>query len=565
MPQFKNLADVEEWLVRQTPNVAAAFALQSALRVTPVLAVATSYWTRHPAKGREVVATAFQCLRGAWSRISAKNADPPDVLISDSLEAYASILAVYENQSELDLAIQTQDITASAQAAKACHLAAMAACSPNADRTTSAIDAVRAALSAVAKASFPFHSGPPAAERILQAFTLDATIIQRGGDLLAQSLWTTFPPAWAGASWETLKSYIRSERPELETWIDWYEQRLHPTFAGRAGFHAGNSSADAPLAPGVAEDEAAPFNSELVMRPAMIEPVWRGDRLTIADQPLFDHGIEILQDALIAFRTHLLGLAESLSGHSNYDRTLIAFLFEVAGWISDQEPNQVLIFELGYATATFDDNLVIVEKEWPEFQSARYQALRRELGVLLQKCPAWRVFKAELQTLTREQVSLAPRLSEVMATTLEGESDGVVDPIIPATLRRQARTSVIAGASRSEDFRANDQLESTSNVLKSLIGGIVGATRPASSLWKHIPERSLKAFGEGVADGAANQARWIGGGAVRRILDALARNAVRAGLMSGEGRAAEFLSSLVHQIPSIFGWLEEIVFWFQSL
>jgi hypothetical protein len=333
---FRDMEDVSKWLKSQPRDIIAVVALRAALRAIPALETGQKFWASSPAGDRDLLQATFGYAAAAFAHFdSTPTAAARTAQTLRLLQTYSARLDIYLEQSEIMFEVRDHDFVAAVKAALACRLA-YDAMQAEADASTLATGAIDAAMTAAVHAFSDFRSHAATGENALSACAEDARLVESGASpsaLLLRPLWASPQPEWTRASWERLKIHIRSQRPDLEIWIAWYEKRL-----------------EGHEIPGAAEEGAAFDAPDLTMRPAMIEPVWRENRLSADDgTSSFDLGDEVFRIALDVLNAALVRLIENLPSDSNCDPRLINTLSATARSISGGEPNWRLVFELGHA------------------------------------------------------------------------------------------------------------------------------------------------------------------------------------------------------------------------
>ena len=538
---FQSIAEVASWLGRQTDETAAAFSLRAALRSLPALESASAYWQDNASDGG-VLQIAFEACAAASSGASSQGLDDR----FGHLRAYAPRLKLYFDRAELLQELQSHDLMASARAANACGLALSAATASGADAAAFAVDAVQAALLASKALTDDSPSLSMEGRAAFHACAADAVYLEEAScaELSAKALWITTQPTWTISSWARLSDFIRAHRPDLKGWIGWYEGLLHPPFLQEEG-----------AASSVGEN--GPFEPDLSLRPATIQPVWRGDRLTPADPAdLFDGGLGALRDFLTAISAEISSLVGSFGADSNIDRGLLVMLGEMASWLSAGELTRALIFRLGRVRAILGRNAGMVDLEWPSFHATRFHELLQQIDDVLARSGPWRDFlRGYKAPIGAGDEKAAAAVVGAFATALDEHAVELVDPEIRTILRVMAtEMHEEIGRGWISQTLFYDGLESLSNLLKKMIEPVLPSLNPSRRLSGEMVLRALDAFSESAETSVIKEAARLGEGVGPTITKVLKRFCLVAA-----GAAPFVFQDLVLYFPKLFAWLEPLL------
>ncbi|RAI44433.1 hypothetical protein CH341_09180 [Rhodoplanes roseus] len=301
------------------------------------------------------------------------------------------------------------------------------------------------------------------------------------------------------------------------------------------------------------------------IRPAAIEPVWRGEKLLIAPEPLpADLDPASLAGALAALKDELADLADLVADYPQLDQRPPAYLRQIAGRIPASAPTQAELFRLGHAKEVLDHFRCIVDTEWPDLLAVRYHALLLQFDRTARQFPKWRAFiqNAARASLTSDQIEEVPLLVEPIAAALESaEGQSVVDPAIPRALRALARP---IGLTEQEaealddamDALAFDVLESINNILKSLVEPLLGAAVGTGAAVKRYAKGFLTEADKSVEKQFKQWGKDVGP-ALDHLLKKLKKVTVYGG---GTATGSGFLLPRLYQVfPEQFGWAEPVL------
>jgi hypothetical protein len=225
-PEIIDQESLEVWLQGVSPEVAAAIAARTALRVAPLL----SRDARKARSAKDV--SAFLGLTSAVFRASAL-ARVAGKYPARAYESNAAALVAAARAAAAPAAAAARDFADWAIGIAAPALAAAA------DAADAAVPALAAAADAAALgAPFAFPLAAPSGASFLAVYAtadgairaethFDATAQQRLGarGLADLPLWSRDPADWVEGAWEALKLAL-SRDEGWDVWIDWYDDRL---------------------------------------------------------------------------------------------------------------------------------------------------------------------------------------------------------------------------------------------------------------------------------------------------------------------------------------------------
>ncbi len=189
-------------------------------------------------------------------------------------------------------------------------------------------------------------------------------------------------PIWARRSWDSLKRSRAAKQAGFDIWIRWYEAlllgrmegHLDKTLGGEAenevvfeltatpdDFWSRNAATVNADIKGRIEEakkrtQSAPAPQVPKTRPAAIEPLWQGGKLTLPVALLpSDLDESSLLAALGALREDLAELAADVTAIQNIDHRPAEYLRRLADRIPDAMPSQALLFRLGHANEVLND------------------------------------------------------------------------------------------------------------------------------------------------------------------------------------------------------------------
>lgn len=255
-------------------------------------------------------------------------------------------------------------------------------------------------------------------------------------------------------------------------------------------------------------------------RRAAVEPFWDKGTLTVPKKPVrSDLNKKKFAAALSALRTEMRELAGDVAAEANIDKRPAVQLQRVADCIPETLPTQDELFRLGHAESVFVGFAKTVEREWPDFLAARYQALLLQFDRTMRQSPLWREFKrnAAKETLSAEQVKESVSLARQAARALEQkEAKDFVDPAVPHSLQQLAEASNIVSvegtpsvdaSTSAQELLAVDLVESVNNTLKPIAEAALASAARAEKRAASAAGKMAGAYASEFEKGAVAEAK----------------------------------------------------------
>jgi hypothetical protein len=227
-----NRDQLENWLKGQTPEVAAAIALRTALRALPVALNLHHFKGRTPQPA--LTAALFRCCSISWVACNS----PTQEIAAARAAAYAAARAAAyaaAYAAARAAAYGAADAAARAAARAAAYAAADAAARAAAYAAADAADAAADAAAYAADAAADAAAYAAAYAAIWRAVESDCTALAAGGSpqaLLAQPLWPGAIPDWAQEDIKAMEAHLATLGAGFDLWAAWYRRRLTGTAAG---------------------------------------------------------------------------------------------------------------------------------------------------------------------------------------------------------------------------------------------------------------------------------------------------------------------------------------------
>lgn len=294
-------------------------------------------------------------------------------------------------------------------------------------------------------------------------------------------------------------------------------------------------------------------------RPAMIEPAWQNDLLTLLTSSApYDEGTHI-EEALRALRDDLREMADDLSDASNIDRRVKNYLERLADRVPMQTPTQYEIHRLGLAESNLADYLqTTVIKEWPDFLSGRMIGSMRQFDRVMRQFKSWRKFKqnAEQETLTGKDITDISKNMAAVANALQPGEEKVIDPAIPIAMTVQIgeiHGVEDEGLEFNKVLIAMDAREGARNTVKELLGKFIELLDISMDWTKGGFKKEHKETGEKV------------GRVIYRLFASLVVCAGVATAASVAGMGAADIFALVIKSPELLKFLDGKEGWLAAL
>lgn len=425
------------------------------------------------------------------------------------------------------------------------------------------------------------------------ALRADAEYVASGvpvPDLANRPLWPAQQPVSLRRLRNQLEAALRSTADEdWAVWIDWYEDRLAGRLANEALeiarvmlpnalWEQGPMAVNAEIrrlieayAKAPAEPMAQAGNDPEVPAPraAAIEPAWSDrKKLALPRRPAaVDLDPASIIAALQALGEEVASIAEDCRVEGNIDRRPAGYMDGLVPLLSgDAVPSQKDLFRIAHACDVLRGFSGMIREEWPSFLAVRYEMMLLQLERARRRFPKWKEFAGDRGVpLTADEVRRAVPVAAAVVDVLGiDEAATVVEPEIPAAVEIVAAPLAEALAERPGmdpiaaglELLAEDVLESTNNVLKSLAEAALAAHARATRPALDAAGRILGSFGGAAQNSLETEATRLGaevGPAATRVLKAVAKIA----LVGIPGTAGA--TGLATAYPQYFGWLDPVL------
>jgi hypothetical protein len=552
-------------------------ATRAALRVLPLL-VNDRDRPGDTAKSKYVLAI-FRALAVAWARTEYPSAVEPQLSIAaaedvDTYNSDSSPIAHYVGGVATESAFASGSVAPRVAAHRASRVLIQAR------------EAIRAS------------AGDDATEVIVElANSNDVSDIGPGvrPDQIARAeLWPgRDPPPFINAQWGALKEALRFANEGWDVWIDWYEARLDGrlrpqevelsyvqftrNLSPTATAWEANSEIKRLIGLQSQKPSVDPPSSKRLEipspKPAAVEPIFRGSRLTLAKKTAdADMRGPTISAALKALAQTLGELAEDASEQSNIDKRFVARLQEIAQAVPKKRPTQTELFRLGHDYDELSAYSGTVADSWPELVAARYMAMTRAFERTLRRFPRWLDFTREppIANISAQDARDISQAAQALSAVLRApENLNVVDPVLPDALDRIAAPLDLA-AQRHEaradpielgmELLARDVLESVNNTFKLVaelaLAAKLGAAKAAEFAGKKLGSYATQ-FGSHADKSLLKSSAQLGdkvGPAIVKLAKWSLRATIGGTVLQSQGPTVA--AWLVQHYPQMFSWLE---------
>ena len=282
--------------------------------------------------------------------------------------------------------------------------------------------------------------------------------------------------------------------------------------------------------------------------PALIEPEWADDRLTLPKRlPVNDLWDDAVVGLVAAVRAGFVELIDALAQSGTNFHPAARLAIEGIPDLLSGVPDQVRVFQMGHAVERLGALQPVADEELPDALRVQYRTLVDQFRRLVERFPAWRALtsKAEAEPLTEEQAEQAVPVARELAAALSTEAAGeVVDADIPNALSGLADAAEAAsGAGR---VLLNFDLAASANQVMTKL------MQPVVFCWKEYGGGAWEELKKTPREAGASTVKWS-----KRIVFGVVAIAVTTGFIA--------LATQLAAIYPALAWLPSVIAFLQSL
>ncbi len=439
----------------------------------------------------------------------------------------------------------------------------------------------RSASLAVENAAAAAGTGATSIHQCLRTLTLRAEIDFDLNKVYSSHLWDGAVPKWSMRQWSRLSSSLLKQDKGWAFWINWYEAVL----VGKSSVPTKTYSDILRIPESVWLEETEIVNAEISkrleyiseddetptkiqsldippLRAAAIEPIVRGDRLTLSGSSIkSDLERGSLPAALKALKNEITSLVSDLQ-FDNIDPRFSVYLQKLERALPTRAPKQIQLFEVAHKLEVLESYSDTVNEEWPNLLAARYHSMVRAYDRTMRQFPKWREFNYNASISHTMEIAGTKVESATVATVdalrdnsisdhIDSRLPSALDKILASLDLRRERDFIPVSKSKLQ----SDILDSINNTFKT----IASAAIESLSILSDAAIRGAHEFNSAAAVSYKKQMKTEGGKAGRAFARWQVKvfiSIVSAGIA---GSALELSQWLAATFPHYFSWLTPVV------
>lgn len=291
---------------------------------------------------------------------------------------------------------------------------------------------------------------------------------------------------------------------------------------------------------------------DLEQFPATVKTVWNDGKLGLDKTPVTSiHPDDVALDDLQSLIPEMKDLVDKLSALGNVDKMPAEYLAKTIELIPDSFPDRAQVFRLARRLAGLDDFKSIIADQCSDSIARLFNSIVDQFRQSLDQFSDRRSFNRKMLQLDFEELDNDEVKSDVEYQLDVMRSDKGAELIrdeVPDTIELidNSEDGSIVGDNSVQKYKTVDQLESLSNILKSL--AVHSKDEPKS---KELFDKMIEAydtnFEEGLVEGAAEAGKNDG----RKAGKAITRTD------KGIKLSKPLRRRLAQKYPKFFGWLDK--------